>query len=159
VERVKKSGRYIPAMLDFSTALKNGEANQTYNTPSLTTIYLLEKQLHWFIAQGGIHKITVAQKEKAQILHAWTDKRPELSHYIKNPEARSLTVSTINIDKEIPVDGLTKQLRKFGILDIDCYRNLGENQIRISLFPNITKEDLVKLTKAIDYLFEHRKNK
>lgn len=157
VERIKKSGRYIPAMLDFSTAIKNGEANQTYNTPSLTTIYLLEKQLHWFTAQGGIHKISAVQKEKTQILHSWTDKRSELSHYIKNPEARSQTVSTINLDKAIPVDGLTKQLRKFGILDIDCYRSLGENQIRISLFPNISKEDLLKLTKCIDYLLDHRK--
>lgn len=157
IERVKKSGRYIPAMLDFATAIKNGEANQTYNTPALTTLYLLEKQLHWFMEQGGIHKITAAQKDKTRLLHDWTESRVELSHYVKNPEARSQTVCTINLDKSIPYDALTKHLRKFGILDIDCYRNLGENQVRISLFPNITKEDLGKLTKCIDYLLDHRK--
>jgi phosphoserine aminotransferase len=157
IERVKKSGRYIPAMLDFTLALKNAESNQTYNTPSLSTIYLLEKQLGWFLAKGGIRTISKEQDEKVSILHQWIDKRAELSHYIKDPNTRSKTVCTINIEKEIPYDALTKHLRKFGILDIDAYRNLGENQIRVSLFPNIAKEDLVKLTKAIDYLLDNRK--
>ena len=157
IEQIKKSGRYIPAMLDFTLALKNGESNQTYNTPSLTTVYLLEKQLAWFLEQGGLSKIKSSQDEKIQMLHAWVDKRPELTHYVKDPAARSKTVSTINLEASIPYDALTKQLRKFGIVDIDCYRNLGENQIRISLFPNISGEDLLKLTKCIDYLLDHRK--
>lgn len=156
IEKVKKSGRYIPAMLDFVTALKNGEANQTYNTPSLTTLYLLEKQLGWFLEKGGIRAITKEQDEKVKVLHDWIERRPELSHYVKDPAARSKTVCTINIDKAIPYDAMTKHLRKFGILDIDCYRSLGENQIRVSLFPNIPKEDLVKLTKAVDYLLDNR---
>lgn len=157
VERVKKTGRYIPAMLDFTQAIKNGESNQTYNTPSLTTIYLLEKQLGWFLDKGGMKAIVKEQDEKVKLLHSWVDKRAELSHYIQDPAARSKTVCTINIDKTIPYDQLTKHLRKFGILDIDCYRNLGENQIRVSLFPNISKEDLTKLTQAIDYLLDNRK--
>lgn len=157
IERVKKSGRWVPAMLDFTLALKNAESNQTYNTPSLSTIYLLEKQLGWFLDQGGMNAISKSQDEKVKVLHDWVDKRPELSHYVKEAAHRSKTVCTINIEKSIPYDQLTKQLRKFGILDIDAYRNLGENQIRVSLFPNILKEDLVKLTKAVDYLLDNRK--
>ena len=157
VERVKKSGRYIPAMLDFTQALKNGEANQTYNTPSLTTIYLLEKQLEWFLNQGGLSAIAAQSEEKFQILDQWVKSRKELSWYIKDEKARSRTVCTINLDKTIPYEQLTKHLRKFGFLDIDAYRNLGENQIRISIFPNIAKDDLVKLTKAINYCLDHRK--
>lgn len=157
IEKVKKSGRYIPAMLDFTLALKNAESNQTYNTPSVSTLFLLEKQLGWFLEKGGIRAISREQDEKVKILHSWVDGRKELSHYIKDPKARSKTVCTINLDKAIPYDQLTKHLRKFGILDIDAYRNLGENQIRISLFPNISREDLTKLTKAIDYLLDNRK--
>lgn len=156
IQRIKKSGRYIPAMLCLETALKNGEANQTYNTPALATVYILEKQLQWF-AQQGMAKIEAEQRAKAKLLHDWVDRRDELSHYIQHPEYRSLTVCTINIDPKIPYDQLTKHLRKFGILDIDCYRNLGENQIRISLFPNITGDDLKKLTQCIDYCLDNRK--
>lgn len=157
IEKIKKSGRYIPAMLDFTLALKNGESNQTYNTPSLSTIYLLEKQLGWFLDKGGIRAIAKEQDEKIKMLHAWVDSRKELSHYIKNPKARSKTVCTINLDASIPYDQMTKHLRKFNVLDIDAYRNLGENQIRVSLFPNISKADLEKLTKCIDYLLDNRK--
>ena len=157
IQRVKKSGRYIPAMLDFDGALTNGEANQTYNTPSLTTIYLLEKQLEWFVAQGGIHKITEMQKAKKKLLDAWIERRPELTHYVKNPEFQSETVCTINIDPAIQVDALTKHLRKFGIRDIDCYRKLGQNQIRVSIFPNVAKDELEKLTKCIDYCLDNKK--
>lgn len=157
IEKIKKSGRFIPAMLDFTLALKNAESNQTYNTPSLTTLYLLDKQLEWMLAAGGIRGVHKTQDEKTQMLHNWVDGRKELSHYVKNPAHRSKTVSTINLDKSIPYDQLTKHLRKFGILDIDCYRNLGENQIRISLFPNIPLSDLKKLTQCIDYLLDNRK--
>jgi phosphoserine aminotransferase len=156
IEKIKKSGRYIPAMLDFSLALKNAESNQTYNTPSLMTLYVLEKQLHWF-QERGIDKVTQEQNEKTKLLHTWVDSRKELFHYVKNSEWRSKTVSTINLLPEIPFDLLTKQLRKFGAVDIDAYRSLGENQIRISLFPNISRDDLGKLTKCIDYLLDNRK--
>ena len=70
IERVKKSGRYIPAMLDFTLALKNGESNQTYNTPSLTTIYLLEKQLQWFLDRGGLRAVAKEADEKVKVLRA-----------------------------------------------------------------------------------------
>lgn len=156
VERVAKSGRHIPAMLSFAEALTNGEANQTYNTPSLTTLYLLERELEW-LDKKGMSAVDREQKEKFAVLQEWVERRKELSFYVKNPEARSLTVSTINIIDEIPYADLTKALRKQNILDIDCYRKLGVNQIRISLFPNITKENLQKLTKCIDYLMDNRK--
>src|SRR3989344_5127417 len=155
VNRVAKSGRHIPAMLSFTEALANGEANQTYNTPALTTLYLLERELEW-LHKKGIRAGDREQREKFQVLAKWVDRRGELAFYVKNPEARSLTVSTINVVDSIPYADLTKALRKQGVVDIDCYRKLGVNQIRISLFPNITKENLEKLTKCIDYLMDNR---
>jgi phosphoserine aminotransferase len=157
IERIKKSGRYIPAMLDFTLALKNAESNQTYNTPSLATIYLLEKQLHWFLERGGMKATVREQDEKVSLLHRWVDERKELSHYVKEASKRSKTVCTINLAPEIPFEQLTKHLRKFGIKDIDAYRNLGENQIRISLFPNVSKEELQRLIASINYCLDHRK--
>lgn len=155
VERVAKSGRHIPAMLSFAEALTNAEANQTYNTPSLVTLYLLERELEW-LEKKGIAQVDREQREKFQVLADWVKRRDELSFYVKDPEARSLTVSTINLVDEIPYADLTKALRKQGIVDIDCYRKLGANQIRISLFPNVTKDNLMKLTKCIDYLMDNR---
>lgn len=155
IERVQKSGRHIPTMLDFVTALTNGESNQTYNTPSLTTLYLIEKQLEWFQSKG-IDTVDAEQKDKASMLDSWVESRSELSHYVTNPEFRSKTVATINIADEIPYQDLANCLRRHGVLDIECYRKLGKNQVRISLFPNITKVDLENLTKCINYLLDNR---
>lgn len=156
IEKIKKSGRYIPAMLDFTLALSNGESNQTYNTPSLTTLFFLNCQLDWFLQQSGLSAITKMQDKKVALLDKWVESRPELSYYIKDKDVRSKTVATINIDPAIPYEVLTKRLLKFGVRDIDCYRKLGENQIRISIFPNVSIEDLEKLTLSINYLFDHK---
>ena len=108
--------------------------------------------------RGGLRAMAKEADEKVKVLADWVARRPkELSWYIKDESARSKTVCTINLDKSIPFEALTKHLRKFGVLDIDAYRNLGENQIRISIFPNVAKDDLVKLTKCIDYCLDNRK--
>jgi phosphoserine aminotransferase len=39
-------------------------------------------------------------------------------------------------------------------LDIDAYRKLGRNQLRIAMFHNIRLEDLEKLTKIISLAIE-----
>lgn len=155
IDSVKKSGRYIPAMLDFQTAIENGEKNQTYNTPSLGTIFLLEKSLEWFNKQG-LAKIHEQQVEKAKLLDDWVERRSELSQYVQDESIRSLSVRTINIQEDVPYTDLTKRLREFGILDIDCYRKLGENQLRIAFFPLIAKSDIEKLIQCIDYMLDHR---
>ncbi len=155
IERVKKTNRYIPAMLDFTTALSNGESNQTYNTPSLVTLYLLEQQLEYY-NELGMERIEKDQEEKFALMERWVESRPELSFYVKNPEHRSKTTVTINLVKDIPHGDLCTTLRSHGILDIEAYRKLGENQIRIALFPNISKTELEKLIASINYLLDKR---
>jgi phosphoserine aminotransferase len=43
-------------------------------------------------------------------------------------------------------------LRANGIVDIESYRKLGRNQLRIAAFPNIEPADAETLTAAIDYV-------
>ena len=54
IERIKASGRWIPASMDLSIALDNSRKDQTYNTPSLATLFLMAEQLDWMNAQGGL---------------------------------------------------------------------------------------------------------
>ena len=37
-----------------------------------------------------------------------------------------------------------------GIVDTAAFRRLGRNQIRIGMFPNVTTDDLERLTPSID---------
>lgn len=61
----------------------------------------------------------------------------------------------IDIDSKFNVDDLTKMLRDQNIAyDIDGYRKLGRNQLRISMFHNVSFENLEKLTKVISLAIE-----
>ena len=46
--------RWIPASLDLSIALDNSRLDQTYNTPALATLFLLDQQVQWMLGQGGL---------------------------------------------------------------------------------------------------------
>ena len=54
VERIAASERWVPAFLDLKIALDNSRLDQTYNTPSLSTILLMAEQIDWFNGQGGL---------------------------------------------------------------------------------------------------------
>jgi phosphoserine aminotransferase len=49
---------------------------------------------------------------------------------------------------------LAAALRGNGIVDVEPYRKLGRNQLRIALFPAIEPDDVTTLTAAIDFLLE-----
>ena len=62
--------------------------------------------------------------------------------------------ATIDFDPSIDALVLAKVLRANGILDVDSYRKLGRNQLRVALFPAIEPTDIATLTRAIDYVIE-----
>ena len=51
---IAASGRWVPAFFDLPTAIDNSRKNQTYNTPSVATLFLMAEQLDWMNAQGGL---------------------------------------------------------------------------------------------------------
>ena len=53
-ERIAASGRHIPAFFDLKIAIDQSRLNQTYNTPSVATLFLMAEQLDWMNSQGGL---------------------------------------------------------------------------------------------------------
>lgn len=51
---IAASDRHIPAFFSLPTAIDNSRKNQTYNTPSVATLYLLADQLDWLNGRGGL---------------------------------------------------------------------------------------------------------
>ena len=142
--------RYVPESLKISHAIENSRGNQTYNTPAISTIFLMNEQVKLMNTLGEDKVIEMA-KIKAKFMYDWAESRPYLSPYVENKEFRSEAVVTIDVDSKYKVDDLTKVLRDQGAaIDIDGYRKLNRNQFRIALFHNVTLENLEKLTKMID---------
>ncbi len=150
----KDKSRFVPESMKWSNAIDNSRNNQTYNTPAISTIFLLNEQIK-LMNKLGEEKVIEEAKRKAKLLYGWADSKPYLAAFIEEVPFRSDAVATIDIDSRFNVDDLTKMLREQNVAyDIDGYRKLGRNQLRISMFHNVTYENLEKLTKIISLAIE-----
>jgi phosphoserine aminotransferase len=150
----KDKARFIPETMKWNNAIENSRNNQTYNTPAISTIFFLNEQVKLMNTLGEDKVIEMA-KEKASLLYNWATEKSYLSPFVKNKEFRSQAVATIDIDEKFNVDDLTKVLREQNVaIDIDGYRKLGRNQMRISMFHNVSYENLEKLTRIITLAIE-----
>lgn len=147
------AGRWIPPVLDFSVALKNSVKNQTLNTPAIATLILWEDQVQWMLEAGGLATMEERTRTSSAVLYEWARSHPDASPYVANPEEQSPVVVTIDF-KDIDADTVIAQLRANGIVDIDPYRALGQNQIRVACFPNIEVADTQALTACLDYVID-----
>ncbi len=146
--------RYIPEIFSLKLAVENGLLNQTYNTPSVTTLFFLNEQVKLLNKMGYKEVVNLANK-KADLIYGWAEAKPYLSAYIKEKKYRSNAVACIDVDDKIPTLELVEKLAKLNVCNgIDAYRKLGRNQFRISLFHNISYGDLEKLTKLLSYSIE-----
>jgi phosphoserine aminotransferase len=157
VERIQKlssSGRWTPASLDLGIALDNSTKDQTYNTPALATLFLLDQQVQWFNAQGGLEWSAGRCDASAANLYGWAEAREFATPFVANPDERSRVVGTIDFADDVDANTIAKVLRANGIVDTDSYRKLGRNQLRIAMFPAIDPDDVAALTACIDYVVE-----
>lgn len=154
IARIKESGRFIPAFLDLQTAVENSRKNQTYNTPAVSTLLMLEDQVSWMNANGGLDGMVARTTASSNALYNWAAAREETTPYVSDPAKRSLVVGTIDFADSVDATVLAKVLRANGILDVEPYRKLGRNQLRIGMFPAIDAADVETLTKAIDFVLD-----
>ena len=146
--------RYIAPIMNWKTAIDNSVKNQTYNTPSLTTLFFLNEQVK-LMNKLGYGKVCEMATEKGNLLYSWASEKDYLSPYIQDEKHRSNAVATIDVKDGIDVNALLKVLESEGsVVGIDAYRKLGRNQFRISLFHNVTKDNLEKLTKLLSLAIE-----
>ena len=151
-EKIKASGRWIPAFFDLVTAIENSRLDQTYNTPALVTLMLLDEQLKWMNANGGLKFAAGRSADSASRLYGWAEKTSYTTPFVTDPAQRSKVVGTINFDDAIDATKVAAALRANGIVDTEPYRKLGKNQLRIGMFPAIDPADIDALTASIDYV-------
>ncbi|MCS5480468.1 phosphoserine transaminase [Corynebacterium sp. YIM 101645] len=154
IAKIKDSGRFIPAFLDLQTAVDNSLKNQTYNTPAVGTLLMLDNQVKWMNDNGGLDGMVARTTASSDALYSWAEARAETTPYVTDAAKRSLVVGTIDFDDSIDAAVIAKVLRANGILDVEPYRKLGRNQLRIGMFPAIDSADVVTLTKAIDHVLD-----
>jgi phosphoserine aminotransferase len=154
IERIAASDRWVPAFLDLKVALDNSRKDQTYNTPALATIHMAVSQVQWIIDNGGMPFAASRCDASAEAIYDWAEASEYARPYVEDPADRSHVVATIDLDDDLPVATVSGILRANGILDIDGYRKLGRNQLRVALYPAIEPGDVAALTRCIDHVVE-----
>jgi phosphoserine aminotransferase len=154
IERIAASGRWCPASIDLGIALANSRSDQTYNTPAVATLLLLDDQIRWMLANGGLEWCARRSDSSAAIVYDWAAAREWATPFVADPAKRSSVVATVDLDPSIAADDVCAALRANGIVDTDSYRKLGRNQLRIGLFPAIDPADVEALTRCVDAVVE-----
>ncbi|MCL4293694.1 MAG: phosphoserine transaminase [Acidimicrobiia bacterium] len=154
IERLASSGRWVPPSLDLSIALGQSRLDQTYNTPALATLYLLAEQVGWMLEHGGMEFSAGRCERSSSILYGWAEAHPLVTPYVGDPAARSTVTATLDLDASVDAPEVCRVLRAHGIVDVEPYRKLGRNQIRVATFPSIEPADVEALTRCLDVVIE-----
>ena len=155
IERIRVSDRWVPASIDLGIALDNSRLDQTYNTPSLATIFLAVHQIEWINHQGGLRWAASRCDRSAEAIYGWAEASDFATPFVTDPGSRSHVVATIDLDPSVAdANVVSAVLRNNGIVDTESYRKLGRNQLRVALFPAIDPDDVTALTRCIDLVVE-----
>ncbi|MEM1334157.1 MAG: phosphoserine transaminase [Actinomycetota bacterium] len=152
IGEIAASDRWRPASLDLGIALDNSVKNQTYNTPALATLIMLDAQLDWMLGHGGLDWAAGRSAASASTLYQWAEAREWATPFVADPTKRSNVVGTIDLVDEVSADDVCAVLRRHGVLDTDAYRKLGRNQLRVGMFPAIDPADVEALTRTVDHV-------
>ncbi|MFY9713215.1 MAG: phosphoserine transaminase [Microbacterium sp.] len=152
IERIAASDRYIPEFLSLKNAVDNSRLNQTLNTPALTTLHLLDSQLGWILANGGLEWASARTSESSGVLYDWAEASAVATPFVTDLAHRSPVVVTIDFDDSVDAAAVAKTLRANGIVDTEPYRKLGRNQLRVATFVSIEPDDVRQLTRSLDYV-------
>jgi phosphoserine aminotransferase len=146
--------RWIPEFLSLKTALENSVKDQTYNTPAIATLFLLADQLEWMLECGGLEAMVARTTESSSILYGWAEGHAAATPFVADPGKRSLVVGTIDFSEDVDAAAIAATLRANGIVDVEPYRKLGRNQLRVAMFPATDPADVRALTACIDWVLE-----
>jgi phosphoserine aminotransferase len=121
----------------------------------VATLLLLADQLEWMLDSGGLDWCVGRSAASSGHLYGWAERSEYAVPFVVDPEKRSAVVGTIDFDEAVDAAALAATLRENGIVDVEPYRKLGRNQLRIGMFPAIEPADVEALTACIEWIVEN----
>ncbi|WP_249667439.1 phosphoserine transaminase [Cellulomonas fengjieae] len=152
--RIESSGRWVPESLSLTTAVTSSRLDQTLNTPAIATLVLLAEQLDWILGNGGMAWAAQRTATSAGHLYGWALARDWATPFVADPGLRSNVVGTIDLAAHIEAPTVARVLRAHGVVDVEPYRKLGRNQLRVAMYPAVEPDDVLALTACIDHVVD-----
>ena len=144
--------RWVPASLDLTTAIAASRKAQTYNTPAIATLVLLADQLEWLLGQGGLAWAAARTAGSSAHVYAWAQASDYATPFVSDPALRSPVVATVDLDPRVDAVAVRSVLRAHGVVDVEPYRALARNQLRIGTFAAVDPDDVRALTACVDHV-------
>jgi phosphoserine aminotransferase len=152
VDEITASGRWVPDFFSLPTAIDNSRKDQTYNTPAVATLAMFANQLEWLNGNGGLTWAVERTADSSRRIYDWAETTDYTTPFVADPAHRSQVVATIDFDDAVDAAAVAGTLRANGIVDVEPYRKLGRNQLRIATFPAIEPEDVSRLLRCVDHV-------
>ncbi len=113
---------------------------------------MLANQVEWLNGNGGLDWATARTKDSSGRLYDWAEASDYATPYVTDPANRSQVVATIDVDDSIDATAIAKTLRANGIVDVEPYRKLGRNQLRVACFPAVEPDDVSSLIACVEHV-------
>lgn len=155
-ERIAASERWVPDFFSLPTAIDNSRKNQTYNTPALMTLVSMDAQVQWMLGNGGLAWAAERTADSASRLYRWAEASDVATPYVQRAQDRSNVIVTIDFDESVDAARIAAVLRANGVVDVEPYRKLGRNQLRVATFVAIEPDDVSALIRCIDWVLDQR---
>ena len=152
VDEIAATERWVPDFFSLPTAIDNSRKHQTYNTPAVGTLALLKAQLEWLNDQGGLEWAVKRTADSSGRLYDWAERTAYTTPYVANPAHRSQVVATIDFADDVDAAAIAKVLRANGVVDVEPYRKLGRNQLRVATFPAVEPDDVSALIACVEHI-------
>ena len=152
VDEIAATERWVPDFFSLPTAIDNSRKHQTYNTPAVGTLALLKAQLEWLNGQGGLEWAVKRTADSSGRLYDWAERTAYTTPYVANPAHRSQVVATIDFADDVDAAAIAKVLRANGVVDVEPYRKLGRNQLRVATFPAVEPDDVSALIACVEHI-------
>ena len=89
---------------------------------ALATLLLMENQIDWINASGGLAWADARTRESSSALYAWAEASDVATPFVADPADRSQVVVTIDFDERVDASAISKALRENGVVDTEPYR-------------------------------------
>jgi phosphoserine aminotransferase len=101
---------------------------------------------------GGLPGAVARSQDSSSRLYGWAEKTSYTSPFVADPAHRSYVVGTVDFDDSVDAAAVARTLRAHGVVDVEPYRKLGRNQLRVGMFPAVDPDDVTALTACIEHV-------
>lgn len=145
-ELLGKTGRHIPAILDYKQHI---DKESMYNTPSVFAIYTSYLTLQWLKNKGGIAAMDKLNGDKATLLYKEIDRNPLFTGTAKTEDRSRMNVCFL-LNDESHTEQFDNLWKAAGISGLNGHRSVGG--YRASIYNAMPIESVQVLVDAMQQL-------